>query len=210
MNAMRLLLALSLLWVGVTPPTPALVVMDTESVTMALRYGMMNQHKGLATLLGSNWMEGPDGVLLNIYTPFMLLATKAARGGHSSEPTEEDLAKARKQCNRMIHGFTDANAPQRVKFAVSFLGDSPTFAVKTTAVLRGVTHGREVLLKPTLQYRQPSSTVKPSEADPSRYEAVNSYYFTLSDVAQFDQYEFVLTLPSGQTVPFAINNQSIY
>jgi hypothetical protein len=198
------------LWVGFVVPAHALITMDAESVTMALRYGMTNQNKGIAGLLGSNWMEGPDGMLLNIYTPFMLLATKAARGGYPTAPSEDDLTAARKQYARMIQGLTDTQETQRVKFAISFLGEQPTFAVNTTAVIKGIADGREITLKPSRQLRQPSATVKPSEADSSRYEAVNSYYFNQKDLARFESYQFIVTLPSGQPATFSISNSQIY
>jgi hypothetical protein len=191
-------------------PAQALIRMDTESITMALKYGMANQNKGLAGVLGSNWMEGPDGALLNIYTPFMLLATKVSKAGYPTEPTEEDLNRARKEFRRDVVGLTDAQEKQRVKFALSFFGDDETFAVNTTARLEGVAEGRTIVLKPVRELRQPSLTVKPSQLYTGKYEAINSYYFLLEDLMKFESFDIVFTPKTGEPIRFHVSNQQIY
>ena len=192
-------------------PVQALVRMDTESTSMALKYGMTNQNNGLYGVLGSNWMEGPDGALLNIYTPFMLLATKVSKAGYPTQPTEDDLKRARQQFKREITGYTDTQDKQRVKFALSFYGDAPTFAVNTTARIEAVSEGRSIILKPTRQFRQPSMSVKPSQNYTGKYEAVNSYYFFLDDLIKLETYDLVLTtIGQAEPIRFHISNQQIY
>jgi hypothetical protein len=188
----------------------ALVNMDTESIDLALRYGMIHQKQGFISLLGPNWIESGEGSLLNVYSPFMLLATRAAKGGFPTEPGPDDIAAARKKYTRMIHEFTDPERPPKIKFAVSFLGDQPEFAVKTKAHIEGYAHGRAVLLTPDREFHQSSHSVKPSAGIPGKYEAVNSYYFAFPSVAALTKYELILETPNQPAVHFHINNQSIY
>jgi hypothetical protein len=191
-------------------PAWALIKMDSDSVTMALRYGMMNQDKGFAGLLASNWIEGTDGALLNVYTPFMLLASRAARAKYPTAPTDEDLAKARKQFATMIHSYTDPDEIQRVKFAVSFFGVAATSGVNSTAQIEGIADGRVVILKPSKQYRQPSAVTQRSEIYPDKFDIVNSYYFNFNDLVRFDRYELLITPADGPPMRFTISNKQIY
>jgi hypothetical protein len=192
------------------PAAYALIRMDNESVEMALRYGMMNQNNGYTGLLGNNWIEGQEGALLNVYSPFMLLATRASKANFPVQPTEADIKKAKNKFASTISHYTDAAETQRIKFAVSFFGNDAYFAVKSTARLVGVAEGREVILKPSKEYRQPSLTVKPSEIIRGKFEAVNSYYFNFEDVVKFDHYELVVTPPDGQPLYFKLDNQQLY
>lgn len=77
----KLVIATLLCAMMTLPSAQALIKMDAEGINLALKYGMQNSGMGLYSILGGNWIEGPGGALLNIYTPFMMLATEAARGG---------------------------------------------------------------------------------------------------------------------------------
>jgi hypothetical protein len=125
--------------------------MSTKAVNAALVYGMKNQKIGISNLLGANWVENADGALLNVYTPFMMIATKASRAKLSQNPSPSDLERARKHFARDVAYYSDANNRHMVKFAVSFYGDSPTFAKYYSARIVGIGRGQNYTLKPEKQ-----------------------------------------------------------
>jgi hypothetical protein len=136
---------------SVSPPAFALLDMNTKSINAALVYGMKNQKIGLSNLLGANWVENADGALLNVYSPFMMLATKASKAHLALLPAPSDLAKARKRFARDIAFYSDSRNRIMVKFSVSFYGDSPSFAKQYSARIVGVGRGRHFDLKPEKQ-----------------------------------------------------------
>jgi hypothetical protein len=223
--ALGLLLAL---WAG-SLPSFALIKMDKQSVNAALVYGMKNQKLGLSHLLGPNWVENGDGALLNIYSPFMMLATKAARAGLPIRPTSGDLEKARKRFGKEVAFYSDPKNRLTVKFAVSFYGNSPDFA-KRYAVARivGIGRGKSFDIRPTRQLldqiadpvgqastataekgsEKTASDVPPRKA--ALYEAINAYYFHLADLLDLQEFQFTLESPSGPPITFRLNNERLY
>jgi len=156
-HAPRFIQRLSLVFVVIllsgttTLPALAVIAMSTKAVNAALVYGMKNQKIGISNLLGANWVENADGALLNVYTPFMMLATKASRAKFPQNPAPSDLARARKRFARDVAYYSDVNNRHMVKFAVSFYGDSPTFAKYYSARIVGVGRGQNYNLKPEKQ-----------------------------------------------------------
>lgn len=196
------------LWV-VVAPARALVKMDKQSVDLALKYGMQNAGMGYSTLLGGNWLEGPDGMLLNIYTPFMMLASKAYQGGFSREPDEAEVKKARGRYGRLITTYTDPKNRTEIKFAVSMYGDDPAFATRYRGWIEGFGRGRDFKVSPVRVLYQKEAH-KDTEASQKPYEAVNSYYFNFDDVSVLDDYRFILETPDGERAVFKIRNDKIY
>jgi hypothetical protein len=197
------------------PMAHALVKMDAQSEELAILYGLQNQDFGLSTLLGPNWREGPQGTLLNIYTPFMLLASRAAKVGVVHNPPQpKELAAAKTYCQRMIRDFHDPHYPQRIKFSVSFYGTSPDDGLKTSASIEGLGRGQRMTFAPADQVRQKAPEAKTVQ---SHYEFINVYYFNMDDISQLDDYVFTLTTPPAKlsaTAPdpisFHIRNKVIY
>lgn len=184
-------------------PAFALVDITTETVNQAIEYGINNAELGLANLLGDNWIEGPDGMLINVYSPFMVIAAKVAKGGYAIPAKAQDIKAARARYNRTIRDFVDENKPDLVKFSVSLYGDTPEFAGKASAWIEGIGRGKEFRLKPTKQLRD-------KIANPSRqglgnsYEAINAYYFNIKDLLNMDKFRFYIQ-PDPVSEPIVIN-----
>lgn len=220
-----LLFSVSLL---ASPSAFALINMDQKSVNAALIYGMKNQKLGLSQLLGANWVENSEGALLNVYSPFMMLATKAARAGLSTRPSASDLEKARKRFGKEVAFYSDSKNRLTVKFAVSFYGDSPDFAKRySTARIVGIGRGKTFELKPTRQLldqiadpvgqalttTEKGSEKTASDAPPRKaalYEAINAYYFQLSDLLDLQEFQLILESPGGPSITFRLNNERLY
>lgn len=206
----RLLCGIIILVFSVMAPTAnALVKIDKQSIDLALKYGIQNQGMGYQTLLGNNWIEGPEGMLLNVYTPFMMLASKGYQSGLPADPTTEDLKKAKGQCGSLIRYLTDPLNRIDAKFAVSMYGDDPAFAGDYKAIIEGVGRGREFRLKPVRQFLQKVAT-KDAEASVRPYEAINSYYFNFADLQMLDDYRLILRRSDGTESVFHIRNDKIY
>lgn len=209
----RLLCALataSVLLTSIAPLTPALVRLDAESINLALRYGMQLQGQGYNTLLGPNWVEGEKGSLLNVYTPFMMLASKTySDGDWSTRPSDEDVKKARKRHRRILKDFKDPKTPQTIKFSVSMVGSTEEFASEYKARIDGVGRGKEFHLYPTKTIVPKRARFVPNtRTDP--YEAINAYYFEFDEVEHMEQLTLVLEAPSKETITFKLKKDEIY
>jgi hypothetical protein len=182
-------------------------ISSVESINRAILHGLKNQDYGLYTLLGPNWIEGPDGALLNIYSPFMLLAAQVTHENMAYNTSKEHLKEARARLARMIGYITDPKKPQEVKLSVSFFGDRPDFASQTKVRIEGFGSGREVSLAP-------SRKIIDKEADPiegreGEYAAINAYYFKFDDLQPLVQYQLILTKPDGTEVVFPVSNERV-
>jgi hypothetical protein len=189
--------------------------MDAESIDLALRYGLQNRGLGYSALLGNNWMEGPDGMLLNIYTPFMLLAAQAAKTPEEETPLDATddarIEAARSYSRRIIREVKNKANRLNVKFSLAFYGPSPTFANETSAWIEGFGRGRAVRLQPVRDARQEKARQVPGGAGASAFEAINAYYFPFDDLAELGTYTLFVRLPhQPEPVAFVIKNDSIY
>lgn len=194
------------------PSAHALIRMDAGGINLALKYGMQNSGMGLYTILGGNWIEGPNGALLNIYTPFMMLATEAARGGYPTNPSQEDLKNAKKRYHRVIREFNHVRNPAMVKFAISIYGDSPDFARFLNARLEGVGRGRNFNLRPERAIQQQQAREVPNAID-HPYEAINSYYFKFDDLDNMDEFRLIIEdqrQNGDQPLIFRVRKDNIY
>lgn len=178
-----------------------------ESINRAILYGLKNQDYGLYTLLGPNWIEGPDGALLNIYSPFMLLASQITHENMAYNTSKEHLKEARERLGRILRYMTDPHEPQEVKFSVSFFGNRPEFADQTKARIVGFGRGREVSLEPSRKILDEVADPVPGEE--GLYSAINAWYFKFEDLESLNQYRLILTRPDGSELAFDINNERI-
>jgi hypothetical protein len=194
---------------GSITPGFSLIRIDKESIDLALRYGMTNQGLGLRNLLGENWIEGSDGVLLNIYTPFMMLASKAYHGNFPEEPSDADVKKARNRYARLISTLSDPHYKNQVKFSVSLYGDTPEFAGEYRARIEGFGRGRNFAIKPDRELRQKVATQDP-EAKVKPYEAINAYYFDFNNIVNLEDYQFIIESPGNPPITFRIRNDRIH
>jgi len=188
----------------------ALMKMDSHTVDAALVYGMQNQKLGLSDLLGPNWIEGDNGSLLNVYSPFMMLATKAAKAGLAKNPSKSDLEKARHRFGREVAFYTDTKNKVQVKFAVSFYGDTPEFAQAYKAKIVGFGRGKEFELTPAKQILDQKADPVQGGQSGSAYEAINAYYFNMADLENLQEFKLVVQSPTGQPLEFRMKNDRLY
>jgi hypothetical protein len=208
MSAMGLALCAGVLLAA--HPAFALTKMDAHTIDAALVYGMQNQKLGLSDLLGPNWIEGENGALLNVYSPFMMLATKAAKAGLPKNPSKSDLEKARKRFGREVAFYGDPKNKVQVKFALSFYGDRPEFAQSYRAKIVGFGRGKEFELRPAKQILDQKADPVEGGQSGSAYEAINAYYFNLADLENLQEFKLVIESPSGQPLEFRLNNERLY
>lgn len=201
---------LALMGFLVSQPALALVRMDTKTIDSALVYGMQSQRLGLADLLGPNWIEGENGTLLNVYSPFMMLASKASKAGFSASPTKSDLQKARKRFGREVAFYSDTKNRVQVKFSVSFYGDNPDFARGYSATITGFGRGRDFEIKPAKQILDQKADPVSGGQSGAAYEAINSYYFNFSDLENLQEFKLSLQSPVGAPVEFRMKNERLY
>lgn len=191
-------------------PALALIKMDSQTVDAALVYGMKNQSLGLSTLLGPNWVEGDNGALLNIYSPFMMIATKAAKAGFSSNPAKSDLEQARKRFRREVAFYSDTKNRFKVKFAINFYGDRPEFAKNYEAKIVGFGRGKEFEIKPAKSTKDEIADAVTGGQSGSAYVAINSYYFNFADLENLSEFTLMLESPSGPPLKFNLKNDRLY
>ncbi|MEM0952432.1 MAG: hypothetical protein AAGI66_09880 [Cyanobacteria bacterium P01_H01_bin.74] len=189
-----------------------IIPMNSENIDAALVYGMKNRGAGLYTLLGPNWIEGKEGALLNVYSPFMMLASKAAKAQFSRNPTKEDLKKARKRFRRDVAYFSDDKNPITVKFAVSFYGPSETFATQYAARIIGFGRGKQFELKPDKERRDKiADPTSGSITQETLFSAINAYYFKLSKLTSLEQFELrLINTITGKTLSFQLIADRLY
>ena len=165
-------------------PADAFVRISDQTANAALIYGMKNAGMGKATLLGPNWVEGDKGSLLVIYSPFMMIAAKAAAGGYTHSPTEKDLKAARSKYAKYIYAYTDPKRANEVKFSVNFFGDDPSFAARYSARIEGFGRGKQFLLKPARSFAAERAEVY-GQAENDKIDRLNN--FEKSEKAKKDE-----------------------
>ncbi len=197
-----------------TPAANALVPVDAKGINQAVRYGMERGHYGLSELLGPNWMERADGTLLNIYTPFMMIAANVAKGGHPANPTPKEIKKAHKMHSRVIRSMTNIRYQSEAKFVLSLYGDSNKFQRTIAAKIEGIGHGKTFTLKPSKRiigrFAQPIDGDKKTA---TQWEGVNAYYFPMKTLLHLDEYDITFydyaEDSTMEPISFHINNNRI-
>lgn len=213
MPGVRAGLALSLLsclGLGMGLPAAAMVKMEPKTIDAALVYGMKNQKAGLVDVLGPNWIEGENGSLLNVYSPFMMLATKASRAGLAKNPSKSDLEKARKRFAKDVAYYSDPKNRFQVKFSVSFYGSTPTFAKEYMAKIVGFGRGKEAEFKTVKQLLDQEADQISGGQGGYNYEAINAYYFNFSDLENLQDFKLILESPNGPPLEFRMRNERLY
>lgn len=202
-----------------TPPALALVDMNQQTINHALTYGLKKQGQGYEKLLGPNWQVHPEtGTLLNVYTPYMVLAAKAYKSHLSRNVTPAILAKVKERTQREVLALKDPHIARQIKFVAVLTGPSANFAQGWTATLTGFGHGRDFVLKPQKSIRPVPATYVGSTNVNRHYEAICAYYFNWDTVAPL-QGDFQLTLSPPATqqaeqteapIIFTLNNDELF
>ena len=194
-----------------TPRSEAIVNMaQGENVDLAIRYGVKMQDSGVQALLRGQWREGPDGVLLNVYTPFMVLASKAARSNTPDNPSMAALRKTKKKFQRTITDMRDPHYPPLVKFAVALYGNSLNFGQSVAAEVHAINQNEPRVVKLYKKSRPREATQPEPKRNPDLFETVNAYYYKADDLAKFEAFEFIITQPNKPPVKFTFKTAEMY
>jgi hypothetical protein len=200
------------LWLSAPLATSwALVPADPQNFTHAVKYGLSYSGGKIRKVLGTNWVEGAGGALLNVYSPYMVVAVKAFKlKGIGYPPSEKELKEAKAKCGREISYFQDPNNVLEIKMAVFLQGETATWPKGLMFRLKGDGNGRSYELKPR-------RTAVPKAATESAirkgiYEAIVSGYFRYSDVEKLEgDYRLVIERADGtEWVSFKLNNDWLY
>ncbi|MDH4378740.1 MAG: hypothetical protein QE263_02385 [Vampirovibrionales bacterium] len=176
-------------------PSSALVPLDGAGINQAVRHGIEHGRFGLAEVLGPNWMEKADGTLLNIYSPFMMLATKISK---SLYPANESLKKVKKLHHGDIDRLTNLHYPVEVKFSLSSFGPTATFPSRRKARIEGIGRGKHFVIYP-VRTLAPLKATAVGAVDDARggtaaneYEAVIAYYFKIEPITNMDSFDLIV------------------
>ncbi len=201
------LLLLSLVITVIGPwPAYGMVKLTDRTISEAVKYGMENRGLPRSTFLGSNWIEGQNGALLNIYTPYMDIArTASKRKFKGSVASPEAVSKTRKA---IVQDIDYIYLHPSVKFIVSLYGNSSDFAKKYYAVIEGVGNGRNRTIYPTKSIPQYLADEDKSAAI-LPYSAINTYHFKYDDIAPLDEFTLKLYGKEIEPVTFRVNNHRI-
>lgn len=192
-----------------TMPVNAMVKMNGTGINKAIKYGMQRGRSGIIEVLGPNWVEKPDGTLLNVYTPFMLLAARVSRGGYPANPTPEEIKKARGRYARIIRTLRDERDPQGVKFVVAMFGPDDKFQRDMTARVEGIGRGHKFRLQPTKRIIDRfADPIAGGSGDVTEYQASNAYYFSVERLGNMDELDLILEKkddPAFQPIVFHLD-----
>jgi hypothetical protein len=186
-------------------PAHAITPLSHSTINQAVEYGLENQDLGLSSFLGSNWREGNDGALLNIYTPFMEIARHASHKKFPNRPTEDDVAAARKTLTEDI--FYIWTHPT-VKMMVSMYGTTPNFGKEYFAVIEGVGKGRSFTIYPSTSIPQYLAT-KEKNVTYKPFNAINAYHFKYEDLAPLDEFTLKLYGKNVEPITFKMMSKDI-
>ena len=181
-------------------PAIAIKRLTNGIINDAVHYGLINREMGLNYFLGGNWIEGPDGALLNVYTPYIEIARSVVhRKLDSVATTPENIAKVRKKCVEDIHYIYHH---QTVKFNLSLYGDSPRFARGYYAKIEGTGKGRTFRLLPSRAVTNVATKEVGAKFKP--YAALLTYHFKFEDIAQMDKFKLILFGKDLPTIEFPV------
>jgi hypothetical protein len=184
--------------------------MDHKTIDAALVYGMKNRGLGLSALLGANWVEGPEGSLLNIYSPFMIIASKVSKTDLPHNPSATDLKEARKRLRREVAFYGDPKNRINVKFAVSLYGSHAAFAQGYHAKIVGDGRGKQFEFLPVKAYPDKLADLVSEGSANTLYQGVNAYYFRLKDLELLEQFTLILTNTEGHQLSFRLKSEQLY
>lgn len=109
----------------------ALINLDKDSILIAIKYGLDNRFSTYKDFLGPNWIDGKNGIIISVYSPFIQLAAKA-RNQSTPGTSDEDILFARKKVSRSLNDIQTRN---EVRFLVQLMGDKENFCTKYSAYL---------------------------------------------------------------------------
>lgn len=207
----------------------ALINLDDESVKIAIKYGLDNKYSTSKELLGPNWIEAENGVLITVYSPFIQLATKA-KSQNVPGSSEEDIRLVKRRLGRQLNQI---KTRQEVRFIVQLVGSDESFAKRFTAHLLEIPgestekktkkkgEGKGFWIFKAKGPRKPkkipaTKSVQQSIADLDHfnpvlpYSATNSYNFDFEKVNKWNKFYFVLTDGEKTEIRVEIDKNAIF
>lgn len=206
----------------------ALIVLDDESVKIAIKYGLENKFSTSKILLGPNWLDNERGVIVNIYTPFIQLATKA-KSQNVPGTSEEDIRLVKRRLGRQLKQIRTRD---EVRFIVQLVGAKEDFGNKVKAHVEPYIPPEEKPTEEELENRSwfqkitgklkdggkvyPEKSILQDVAtldsyNPALpYSVVNSYNFDFGKIKDYDQFYLILSTPNEEPVKFLINRDEIF
>lgn len=156
----------------------------------AVAYGKSQVGFGYSALFGKNWQEGPMGILVTLYTPYMMLASRAAK----IERTEDDAKKAalRKSLKKEISFYRYNPQDITVKILVSLYGDSETFLNTVKVTMKGFGQGRYTELKPTRRVVDPKARYLETRHGAKIYTGDIALYIPWADFKKLETFAVTL------------------
>jgi hypothetical protein len=225
-----LILILSALFIVVTiSKTPALINLDDESIKIAIKYGLDNRYSDTKTILGPNWIEGEDGFILTVYSPFIQLATKA-RSQNVPGASDEDIKLVKKRLGRQLNQITTR---QEVRFIVQIVGSNPGVCKDYKAYVEEFKEPEETEEdaegkkegKGFWIFKKRDSKPKKLKADKEviqnkadldnynplmPYSCFNSYNFKFDAINKLDKFYFVLEGPKEKERRYLVEKNVIF
>jgi hypothetical protein len=185
----------------------ALVKIDDETIDLAIKYGLQAKDTSTRNLLDSNWINDGTGKILNIYSPFIQIASKIS-DQNSTGNTEEDLKTIKKRLYTKINAIKDKN---EIRFIVALYGDTEDFAQGYKAYIFDVNQ-----LNKAQKPIKPRKTCVQKIADkdvfvPAHpFSAVNCYTFKFDTLSKLEHYFFILKNEAGEEIRYEIDNSKIF
>lgn len=206
----------------------ALINLDDDSVKIAIKYGLDNKYSSAKELLGPNWIEGQEGLLITIFSPFIQLATKA-KSQNVPGSSDEDIVLVKRRLGRQLNQI---KTRQQVRFIVQLVGDSPKFAKEYSAKIeemrdpdvveeeeknkgkgfwvfksKGAKKPKKIAPEQVVQ----QTTAEMDHYNPMHpYSATNSYNFEFDAVNKFDKFYFILVGPDEKEIRFLVDKNAIF
>lgn len=206
----------------------ALINLDDESVKIAIKYGLDNKYSSAKEMLGPNWIEGEEGILITVFSPFIQLATKA-KSQNVPGSSDEDIILVKRRLGRQLNQI---KTRQQVRFIVQLVGNSPDFAKDYSAKV-------EEMRDPDVVEKEESNkgkgfwvfkskgAKKPKKIAPDQivqqqsaemdnynpvhpYSATNSYNFDFEQVNKYDKFYFILIGPDEKEMRFLVDKNAIF
>jgi len=206
----------------------ALIKLDPDSIKIAIKYGLDNKYSTSKSILGPNWMEGDDGVIINIFSPFIQLATKA-KSQNVPGASEEDIILVKKRLGKQLN---EIQTRQEIRIIVQLVGDKEDFGKNYEAYIEEFIeknendakdgdkevgfwlfkfkkHKSAAKITPNKEIRQDKAELD-SYNPYHPYSCTNSYNFSFDKVNKLEKFNVVLKGPKDKQIKFLVEKNVIF
>lgn len=188
----------------------ALIKIDKDSIDLAIKYGLKSKGLDTKDFLDSNWINDGNGRILNIYSPFIQIASKTTNQT-AMGTTEEDIKNVKNRLITKINKIMDNN---EVRFLVALYGDSENFAKNYKAYIIDASQSVDASKESKKINPKKSHFQQVAEKDgfvrEHPYSAVNCYTFKFDNLFNLKEYYFILKPENGEEIKYYINNEKVF